>query len=85
MKVRYFDECKWVDTGDGLAFEFVDGEGETLARIALRDGDAKLWMFEVLLPPRHQLEDCRAGGVVFSQIGARRVVDTILLNTIVTK
>ncbi|HEY2586919.1 MAG TPA: hypothetical protein VGI81_14330 [Tepidisphaeraceae bacterium] len=85
MKVRYFDECKWVDTGEGLAFEFQDPDGETLARIALRDGEAKLWTFEVMLPPRHQLEECRVGGVVFSQIGARRVAETILLHTIVTR
>lgn len=85
MKVRYFDECKWEDTGDGLSFEFHDVDGETLARIGLRDGDAKLWMFEVMLPPRYQLEECRVGGVVFSQVGARRVAETILLNTIVTR
>ena len=85
MKVRYFDECKWVDTGDGLEFEFYDADGDTLARIALRDGEAKLWTFEVSLPPRYQLEDCRLGGVVFSQVGARRVSETILLHTIVTR
>jgi hypothetical protein len=85
MNVRYFDECKWVDTGDGFSFEFHDAEGQALAHIALRDGEAKLWIFEVRLPPRFQLEECRLGGVVFSQTGARRVVETILLNTIVTK
>jgi hypothetical protein len=42
-------------------------------------------MFEVMLPPRYQLEECRVGGVVFSQVGARRVAETILLNTIVTR
>jgi hypothetical protein len=85
MNVRYFDECKWVDTEDGLAFEFHDADGQSLARIALRDGEAKLWTFEVMLPPRFQLEEHEVGGVVFSQVGARRVVEAILTYTIVTK
>ena len=85
MQVRYFDECKWVDTGDGFSYDFVDGDGHVLAHIALRDGDSKLWLFKVKLPERFRLEGCKVGGVVFSQVGARRVVETILLNTIVTK
>ena len=28
MQVRYFDEFKWVDSGDGTIFQFVDESGE---------------------------------------------------------
>lgn len=85
MQVRYHDECKWVDTGDGISYDYVDVDGQVLAQIALRDGDAKLWLFQLKLPERFQLENCQVGGVVFSQAGAKKVVETILLNTIVTK
>lgn len=85
MQVLYYDECKWVDTGEGISYDYVDSEGQVLAQIALRNGDAKLWLFQVPLPERFQLEGCQLGGVVFSQAGAKKVVETILLNTIVTK
>lgn len=85
MQVTYYDECKWVDMGEGIAFDYVDGDGSVLAQVALRDGEAKLWTFQIKLPQRFQLEGCQVGGVVFSQIGAKRVAETILLNTIVTK
>lgn len=85
MQVRYYDECKWVDTGDGFAFDFVDSDGQVLAHIALRESDSKLWLFQLNLPERFRLEGSNVGGVVFSQVGARKVVEAILLNTIVTK
>jgi hypothetical protein len=85
MQVRYYDECKWVDTGEGLSYDYVDADGQILAQVALRNGDSKLWLFQVMLPERFRLEGHRVGGVVFSQLGAKKVVETILLNTIVTK
>jgi hypothetical protein len=74
-----------MDTGEGISYDYVDADGQVLAHIALRDGDAKLWLFQVQLPARFQLEGSQLGGVVFSQAGAKKVVETILLNTIVTK
>jgi hypothetical protein len=85
MQVLYYDECKWVDTGEGFSFDYVDADGQVLAQVALRDGDSKLWLFQVMLPQRFQLEGHHLGGVVFSQLGAKKVAETILLNTIVTK
>jgi hypothetical protein len=85
MQVTYHDECKWVDTGDGLSYDYVDADGAVLAQVALRDGDAKLWLFQIMLPERYKLEGCEVGGVVFGQFGAKKVAETILLNTIVTK
>lgn len=85
MQVLYYDECKWVDSGDGFAYDYVDADGQTLAHVALRNGDSKLWLFRLMLPERFKLEGCQLGGVVFSQLGAKKVVETILLNTIVTK
>jgi hypothetical protein len=85
MQVKYHDECKWVDTGEGFSYDYVDADGNVLAQVALRDGDAKLWIFRIMVPERYQLEGCRVGGVVFGQMGAKKVAETILLNTIVTK
>jgi hypothetical protein len=85
MQVRYYDECKWIDTGEGISFDYVDEDGHVLAQVALRDGEAKLWTFQLKLPERYRLEGCEVGGVVFSQMGAKKVAETILLNTIVTR
>ena len=85
MQVLYFDECKWQDVGDGLIFHYTDPEGECLAEIALKDSDSQLWKFEVMLPDRYRLNETNPAGLVFGQTGARRVVETILLNTIVTR
>jgi hypothetical protein len=74
-----------VDAGEGIAFDYLDADGNVLAQVALRDGDAKLWTFQIALPQRFRLEGRQVGGVVFSQIGAKKVAETILLNTIVTK
>jgi hypothetical protein len=85
MKVCYYNECKWVDTGDGLIFQFVDGDGEPLAEVALRDADAKLWKFEVILPERFQWNGSNAAGLVLSQSAAKKVCELILVNSIVSK
>lgn len=85
MQVKYYDECKWVDTGEGFSYDYIDGDGNVLAHVALRDGDAKLWLFRIMLPGRYELEGCQVGGVVFGQLGAKKVAETILLNTIVTR
>ena len=85
MQVIYFDECKWADVGEGLIYHYLDSDGKTLAEIALRDADAKLWKFEVMVPEKYQLDGHNPGGLVYSQVSARRVAETILLSTIVTK
>ena len=85
QKVRYFDECKWQDAGDGFLFQFIDGGGETLAEISLVDFDAKLWKFEVLLPEKFQVDGRNPTGNILSSAAAKRVVETILLNTIVLR
>lgn len=85
MHVRYFDECKWNDSVDGLIFEFVDEAGEKLAEVALRDADAKLWKFEVFVPEKYQIDGSHPVGVVYTCAAAKRVAEVILLNTIVVK
>lgn len=85
MEVLYYDECKWQDVGDGLIYHFVDADGDCLAEIALKDPDAQLWKFEVMLPDRHRVNNVNPAGLVFAQTGARRVVEIILLNSIVTR
>jgi len=85
MQVTYYDECKWVDVGEGLNFDFVNADGTALAKVALRDGNSKLWSFEVFLPQRFQINGTHPAGIVYSQAAARRVAETILLNSIVTK
>lgn len=85
QKIRYFDECKWHDAGDGMLFEFVDHDREKLAEISLFDFDSKLWKFEVLLPEKFQLEGRNPSGLVYSAAAAKRVAETILLNTIVVR
>jgi hypothetical protein len=85
QKVRYFDECKWLDAGDGFLFHFIDSAGEKLAETSLVDFDAKLWKFEVFLPEKFQIDGKNPVGVVYSSPAAKRVAETILLNTIVLR
>lgn len=85
MQVRYFDECSWRDVSDGLIFHFVDAEGETLAEIGLKDGESKLWKFQVMLPDRYKVDGGSLAGLVYSQTNARKIAELILLSTIVTR
>ena len=85
MQVRYFDECQWKDVGDGLIYHFVDDAGDVLAEIALRDGDAKLWKFEINVPERYRWHSANPAGVVYTMPAARKIAELILLSTIVTK
>jgi len=85
QKVRYFDECKWQDDPDGMRFDFVDKAGTKLAEAALVDFEAKLWKFEAFLPEKFHLDGRNPAGVVFSAPAAKRVAETILLNTIVMR
>ena len=81
----YFDECKWVDAGEGLIFEFVHESGEKLATVSLRNAESKLWQFEVNVPPKYQAHDNLPRGVVYTSAAARRVAETILLSTILLR
>ncbi|HEY8750437.1 MAG TPA: hypothetical protein VIM11_20805 [Tepidisphaeraceae bacterium] len=83
--VRYFDECKWADVGDGMIFQFVDGEGNIFSEIALMNSDGQLWKFEVMLPERNQVNGTNPAAIVSTQAAARRIAETILLSTIVTR
>ncbi|HZL37977.1 MAG TPA: hypothetical protein VFC78_21855 [Tepidisphaeraceae bacterium] len=85
MNVRYFDECKWNDVADGLIFEFVDDSGQKLAEVALRNAESKLWKFEVFVPEQYQLDGTHPAGAVYTCAAAKRVAETILLNTIVVR
>ena len=85
MQVRYFNECQWVDVGDGLIFQFIDHEGETLAEVALVDSDGQLWKFEVVLPDRYKVNGTNPAGIVASQTSARKIAEFILLSTIVNR
>jgi hypothetical protein len=85
MQVRYFNECQWADVSDGLIYQFIDADGETLAEVALKDSDGQLWKFEVMLPDRYKLDNVNPGGIVASQASARRIAELILLSTIVNR
>ena len=85
MQVWYFNECKWVDVGYETIYQFVDPDGETLAEVALKDSDAKLWKFEVMLPERYRLNGVNPGGIVATQAAARKVAELILMSTIMTR
>lgn len=85
MQVRYYDECKWQDVGDGLIHQFVDADGQPLAEIALKDADAKLWKWQVELPTRYRLDGATPGGIVVTDTAARKVCEIVLLSTIVTR
>lgn len=85
MAVYYFDECSWVDVGYETIYQYIDAEGQTLAEVALKDSDAQLWKFEVMVPERYQLNGVKPGGVVATQTAARKICELILLSTIVTR
>ena len=85
MQVRYYDECKWQDVGDGLIHQFVDADGQPLAEIALKDGDGKLWKWRVMLPSRYRAEGTTPGGIAVTDAAARKVCEIVLLSTIVTR
>lgn len=83
--VRYFDECRWEDPGDGLNFEFTDREGAILAKIAMVDYESKLWRFEVMVPEKYRVENRAPMGIVYSASAAKRVAELILCNTILIR
>jgi len=83
--VRYFNECKWVDVNDGMMFQFVDSEGDVIAEIALMNSDGQLWKFEVMLPDRYKVNGINPAAIVATQSAARRIAETLLLCTIVTR
>lgn len=83
--VRYSDECKWQDAGDGFLLQFVDRSGETLAEVSLVNFEAKLWKFEAFLPEKFQLEGKNPSGVVYSSAAAKKIAEMVLLNTILVR
>jgi hypothetical protein len=83
--VRFFNECKWTDVGDGMIFQFQDSDGGVLAQIALMNSDGQLWKFEVMLPPRYTVNNTNPAAIVATQSAARRIAETLLLSTIVTR
>ena len=83
--IRYSDECKWQDPGDGFLLEYVDRAGEKLAEVTMVDFEHKLWKFEAFLPEKYQFEGRNPIGVVYSSAAAKKVAEIILLNTILTK
>jgi hypothetical protein len=85
MAVHYFDECQWVDVGYETIYQFIDSEGEALAEVALKDSDAQLWKFEVMVPERYRLNSVNPGGVVATQTAARKICELILVSTIVNR
>ena len=85
LQVRYFDECKWVDAGEGMSFAFTHEDGSILAEAALVDFEAKLWKYEVTLPEKFQWEEKNPVGLVYTAPAAKRVAETILLNTILVR
>ena len=85
MQVRYFDEFKWVDVGDGTVFQFQDQSGESVADVAIHDLDLKLWKWEVHVPQRYRFMDVHPCGLIVGALPAKRVCELILCNTFVTK
>ena len=85
MQVRYFDEFKWVDSGDGTIFQFQDDSGESAADVAIHDPDLKLWKWEVHVPPRYQFKGVQPCGLLVGVLPAKRVCELILSNTFVTR
>jgi hypothetical protein len=83
--VRYFNECSWVDVNDGMMFQFADSDGEVLSEIVLMNSDGQLWKFEVMLPDRYKVNGTNPAAIVATQSAARRIAETILLCTIVTR
>ena len=85
MQVRYFDEYKWVDSGDGTIFQFVDESGESVADVAIHDLDLKLWKWEVHVPTRYQFRGVQPCGLVVGAVPAKRVCELILSSTFITR
>ena len=85
MQVRYFDEFKWVDAGEGTIFQFQDESGESVADVAIHDPDLKLWSWEVRVPQRYQYRDVQPCGLIVGALPAKRVCELILCNTFITK
>jgi hypothetical protein len=85
MAVVYMDECRWDDVSDGMIFHFIDPDDNVLAEVALMDSQSNLWKFQVNLPPRNQVDGINPAAIVATQASARRIVETILLSTIVTR
>jgi hypothetical protein len=84
--VRYFNECRWLDVGDGLMFQFTDSDGNVLSQITLMNSDGQLWKFEVMLPDRYKANGgANPAAIVTTQSSARRIAEMILLSTIVTR
>ena len=85
MQVRYYDEFKWVDTGEGTVFQFQDEAGESVADVAIHDSDLKLWKWEVHVPARYQFRDVPPCGLIVGSLPAKRVCELILCNTFITR
>lgn len=85
MQVRYFDEYKWVDAGDGMIFHFQDKAGECVAEVAMHDPDLKLWKWEVQVPQRYRYMDVQPCGLVVGSLPAKRVCELILSSTFITR
>ena len=83
--VRFFSDCKWVDVNDGMMFQFTDSDGNVLAEITLMNSDGQLWKFEVILPDRYKVDDINPAAIVSTQSAARKIAETLLLSTIVTR
>jgi hypothetical protein len=85
MQVRYFDEFKWVDAGEGTVFHFQDETGESVADVAIHDPDLKLWKWEVRVPQRYQFMGVKPCGLVVGVLAAKRVCELILSSTFITR
>lgn len=85
MQVRYYDEFKWVDAGEGTVFQFQDESGESVADVAIHDPDMKLWRWEVRVPQRYQFRNVQPCGLIVGALPAKRVCELILINTFITK
>ena len=85
MQIRYFDEFKWVDAGEGTIFQFVDSSGESIADVAIQDPDLKLWKWECHVPRRYQYQGVKPCGLVVGAVPAKRVCELILSSTFITR
>ena len=84
-QVRYLDEFKWVDSGDGTIFQFQDDSGDSVADVAIHDTDLKLWKWEVHVPDRYRFQGVQPCGLVVGVIPAKRVCELILTNTFISR
>ena len=85
MKIRYFDEFKWVEDFDGAFWGFRDDAGESVAEVALQDPDGKMWRFMVNVPERYCFNGAPPAGLVHSAAAAKKVCELILSYTILTR